>query len=106
MKFLLEIYLLVGMRLGPEPRLDIKNEMAVKLLWMETGKQLLEIGIEPNEHYQNVDIGLEFILEAPKSQNIHIRELRPVWVTESSPCGCAYWRVTGVHIWPLTDVHI
>ena len=29
----------------------------------------LKIGIEPHDHYQNVDIGLKFLLEASKPKN-------------------------------------
>ena len=34
-------------------------------------KKRLKIENSPNDHYQNVDLGLNFLLEAPESKNNH-----------------------------------
>ena len=68
--FQADIYLLVGMRLDLGTRSDTKSQMAMRLHKSERSLEhmLLRIEIEPNDHYQNVDIGLKFILEASKTQ--------------------------------------
>ena len=57
-----------GMRLDAEHRFDIQIEMAFEIREFGRSWEKRERGIEieRNDHYQNVDLGLEFLLEASK----------------------------------------
>ena len=63
------------MRLDLDTRFDTKSKMALRLQKSERSRKkvLLRIEIEPNDHYQNVALGLEFVFQASKPQNIPSR---------------------------------
>ena len=74
-KLQVKIYPLVMVRLWDSMRHVSKNEMAFEITKFERSrkKTYIEIEIEPNDHYQNVALGLEFLLEGSKPQNIPSR---------------------------------